>query len=108
LQSIDLDRIYTGGMKMKTNVLRLYVTGQTPRSKAAIAHMKRLCEEDLKDQISLEIIDVLEQPQLAEDQKILATPTLLKMVPPPLKRIIGDLSDKEKVLIGLDLALVKE
>ena len=93
---------------MQKYVLRLYVTGQTPRSKDAIAHMQALCEEDFKDQISLEIIDVLEQPQLAENQKILATPTLLKMVPPPLKRIIGDLSDKEKVLLGLDLVLIEE
>ena len=93
---------------MEKNVLRLYVTGETPRSKAAIAHMKKLCEEDLKNQISLEIIDVLQQPQLAEDQQILATPTLLKMIPPPLKRVIGDLSNKEKVLMGLDLALIEE
>ena len=84
-------------------VLRLYITGQTPASQRAIANMRHLCEKELKEQIDVEIVDVLEHPQLAEDEKILATPTLIKEVPPPLRRIIGDLSDKEKVLIGLDM-----
>ena len=84
-------------------LLKLYVTGKTPRSERAIANLRRICQEDLQDQYELSIIDVLEQPQLAEDEKILATPTLTKELPPPLRKIIGDLSDIEKVLLGLDL-----
>ena len=88
---------------MEKIVLRLYVTAQTSSSQRAIVNMRRLCKEELDEQVSLEIIDVLERPQLAEDEKILATPTLIKEVPLPLRRLIGDLSDKEKVLVGLDL-----
>jgi len=84
--------------------LRLYVTGKTPKSERAIANLKRICERDLSGLYELRIIDVLENPQLAEDEKILATPTLIKDLPPPLKRIIGDLSNSEKVLLGLDLS----
>lgn len=84
-------------------VLRLFVTGHTSRSEAAIRNLRRICEEDLKGQYELEIIDVLERPQLAEDEKILATPTLIKQLPPPLRRIIGDMSNSERVLLGLDL-----
>ena len=83
--------------------LRLYITGQTQRSKNAIGNLRRICEEELGGKYEMEIIDVLERPQLAEDEKILATPTLIKRLPPPLRRIIGDLSDTEKVLLGLDL-----
>lgn len=83
--------------------LRLYVMGQSSRSKKAIRNLKSLCKKELKGQYDLTIIDVLERPQLAEDEKILATPTLIKDLPPPLKRLIGDLSDKEKVLMGLDV-----
>ncbi len=89
-------------------LLRLYITDQTPRSQAAIANIRRLCDDELSGQVELEIIDVLERPQLAEDEKILATPTLIKELPPPLRRLIGDLSDKEKVLIGLDLKHLSE
>ncbi len=84
-------------------LLKLYVTGKTPRSERAIANLRRICQEDLQDQYELSIIDVLERPQLAEEEKILATPTLTKELPPPLRKIIGDLSDIEKVLLGLDL-----
>ncbi len=83
--------------------LTLYVTGQTPNSQRAIANMRRICEEELGGEYELVIVDVLERPQLAEDERILATPTLTKELPLPLKRIIGDLSDTEKVLLGLDL-----
>lgn len=83
--------------------LKLYITGRTKRSEDAIAVMRRICDEELGGQIELMVIDVLEQPQLAEDEKILATPTLIKELPLPLRRIIGDLSDKEKVLLGLDV-----
>jgi circadian clock protein KaiB len=79
------------------------VTGKTPRTEKAIANLRRICEEDLHGQYELQIIDVIEHPQLAEDEKILATPTLIKRLPPPLRRVIGDLSDKEKVLLGLDV-----
>ena len=84
--------------------LRLYITGKTPKSERAIANLKEICEKELKGLYVLQIIDVLENPQLAEDDKILATPTLIKDLPPPLKRIIGDLSNSEKVLLGLDLS----
>ena len=84
--------------------LRLYIMGQSPRSRTAIENLKDLCKKELKGQYELTIIDVLERPQLAENEKIIATPTLIKDLPPPLKRVIGDLSNKEKVLLGLDLS----
>jgi len=84
-------------------ILTLYVTGQSARSKHAIANMRRICDEDLKGQYDFRVVDVLENPQLAEDDKILATPTLIKQLPLPLRRLIGDLSESDKVLIGLDL-----
>ena len=84
-------------------VLKLYVTGKTPRSDRAISNLRRVCDEELAGKYEMQVVDVLEHPQLAEDEKILATPTLIKEIPPPLRRIIGDLSDKEKVLLGLDL-----
>jgi circadian clock protein KaiB len=84
-------------------VLRLFVTGTSPRAQVAIANLRRICDQELHGQYELEIIDVLENPQLAEDEKILATPTLIKQLPPPLRRVIGDLSDKEKVLLGLEV-----
>lgn len=87
-----------------TYLLKLFVTGKTPRAELAIANIKRICEEDLRGQYKLEIIDVLEHPELAETEKILATPTLIKQLPLPLRRVIGDLTDKEKVLMGLAVA----
>lgn len=84
-------------------LLKLYVTGKTPRAEVAIANLRRICEEELQGRYELQIIDVMEHPQLAEDEKILATPTLIKRLPPPLRRVIGDLSDKEKVLLGLNV-----
>lgn len=88
---------------MNKYILRLYITGQTPKSERAIENLRRICEEELSGQYQMVIIDVLERPQLAEDEKIMATPTLIKELPPPLRRIIGDLSDTEKVLLGLEL-----
>ena len=82
---------------------RLYVTGRTPRSEQAIANLESIIEEDLDEEYELQVIDVLERPQLAEDERIVATPTLIKELPPPLRRIIGDLTDREQVLLGLDL-----
>ena len=84
-------------------LLKLYVMGQTPRSERAIANLQRICDEELGNQYELIIIDVLERPQLAEDEKVVAIPTLIKQLPIPLRRFIGDMSDTEKVLLGLDL-----
>ena len=84
-----------------TYVLKLYVSGKTPRAELAIANLRRICDEELEGQYQLEIIDVLEHPEAAEDDRILATPTLIKQLPAPLRRVIGDLTDKEKVLFGL-------
>lgn len=83
--------------------LMLYVMGQTQRSQTAISNLQRICQNELQNQYEMVVIDVLDQPQLAEDQKILATPTLIKELPPPIRRIIGDLSDTGRVLLGLDL-----
>ncbi|ETW98324.1 MAG: hypothetical protein ETSY1_19320 [Candidatus Entotheonella factor] len=88
---------------MATYALKLYVTGQTPRSERAIANLQMLCENQLQGQYQLIIVDVLEFPGLAEEEKIIATPTLIKELPPPLRRIIGDLSDSTEVLSGLDI-----
>lgn len=88
-------------------LLKLYVTGSSARAELAVANLRRICEQELSDQYELRVIDVLQQPQLAEDEKILATPTLIKELPPPLRRVIGDLSDKEKVLLGLELRSVE-
>jgi circadian clock protein KaiB len=88
-------------------VLKLYVTGETPRSQTALKNLKETLDEDYKGVYSLKVIDVIKQPQLAEDDKILATPTLIKILPPPVARIIGDLSDREKVLLGLDFVAIR-
>lgn len=83
--------------------LRLYVAGQTSKSLAALANLKRLCEERLQGRYAIEVIDLLKTPQLAQNDQILALPTLVKKLPPPMRRIIGDLSNTERVLVGLDL-----
>jgi circadian clock protein KaiB len=83
--------------------LRLYVAGQTPKSIAAFANLKKLCDEYLPGRYKIEVIDLVENPQLAAGDQILALPTLVRKLPPPLKRIIGNLSDKEKFLVGMDL-----
>ena len=88
-------------------ILKLYVTGVTPRSQAAIKNLEKILDKDYKGVYSLKVIDVIKQPQLAEEDKILATPTLIKILPPPVARIIGDLSDKEKVLLGLDFVAIR-
>ena len=89
--------------KSKKYVLKLYVTGQTPNSVRALNNLKEILSGDLGSIYKLEIIDVFKNPQLAEDDKILAVPTLARVLPKPVKKIIGDLSDKEEVLLGLDL-----
>jgi circadian clock protein KaiB len=94
--------INMSGLK-KTYVLKLYVAGNTPNSVRALKTLKNILEKDFRGVYALKVIDVLKNPQLAEEDKILATPTLSKVLPPPVRKIIGDLSDREKVLIGLDL-----
>jgi circadian clock protein KaiB len=83
--------------------LRLYVAGQTPKSLAAIANLKKVCEEHLAGRYDIEVIDLMENPKLAAGDQILAIPTLVRRLPAPLKRIIGDLSNTERVLVGLDI-----
>ena len=84
-------------------VLRLYVAGLTPRSTASIQSVKQLCEDFLKGRYDLEVIDIYREPMLVKDEQIIAAPTLIKKLPLPLRRLIGDMADKNKVLIGLDL-----
>ncbi|MBE3119941.1 MAG: circadian clock protein KaiB [Candidatus Atribacteria bacterium] len=89
--------------KADTYVLRLYVAGQTSKSIEAITNIKKICEEKLKGRYVLNVIDLYQQPQLAQGEQIIALPTLIKKLPPPLRRIIGDMSNTERVLVGLDL-----
>lgn len=88
--------------------LRLYVAGNTPKSVTALNNLKKYCEEHLKDEYKIEVIDLLLQPQLAEGDQILAVPTLVRKVPVPIRKIIGDLSNEEKVLVGLNIRPVKK
>ena len=89
--------------KKKTYELRLYVAGQTPKSITALANLKKICEEHLAGQYEIEVIDLIKKPQLASGDQILAIPTLVRKLPSPIKKIIGDLSDTERVLVGLNL-----
>jgi circadian clock protein KaiB len=84
-------------------ILRLYVAGQSSRSAAALQNLEAICEENLAGRYRIEVIDLLKQPQLARGDQIVALPTLVRHLPPPVKKIIGDLSNKERVLVGLDL-----
>ena len=84
-------------------LLRLYVTGITPKSTRAIENIKKICEENLTGRYELEVIDIYQQPKLAKDEQIIAAPTLIKKLPLPLRKLIGDMSDKERILLGLDL-----
>jgi circadian clock protein KaiB len=87
----------------KTWELRLYIAGKTPKSVAALSNLKKYCEEHLQGRYKIEIIDLLLQPQLAEGDQIFAVPTLVRKVPVPIRKIIGDLSNEEKVLVGLNI-----
>jgi circadian clock protein KaiB len=89
--------------KADTFLLRLYVAGQTPKSVAAFINLRKICEEHLSGRYDIEVIDLLENPQLASGDQILAIPTLVRKLPEPVRKIIGDLSNAERVLIGLDL-----
>jgi circadian clock protein KaiB len=87
----------------ETYNLRLYVAGKTARSVTAFANLKRICEENLAGRYRLEVIDLMEHPQLAKDDQILAIPTLVRKLPSPIKKVIGDLSNTERTLVGLDI-----
>ncbi len=89
--------------KKTTWELRLYVAGQTPKSVAAFANLKRICEEHLQGQYHIEVVDLLENPQLSRNDEIIALPTLVRKLPPPIRKIVGDLSNTERVLVGLQL-----
>jgi circadian clock protein KaiB len=97
-------------MKLKEEKweLRLYIAGNTPKSTLALSNLKKYCEEHLQGKYVIEVIDLLVQPQLAEGDQILAIPTLVKKVPIPIRKIIGDLSDEAKVLVGLNIRPVKK
>jgi circadian clock protein KaiB len=85
-------------------VLRLYVAGMTPRAGRAIEHVRAVCDEHLYGRFELAVVDIYQQPALAKGEQIIAAPTLIKELPPPLRRIIGDMSDHDRLLVGLDLA----
>ena len=87
----------------KLYILKLYVAGQSPKSVNAIANMKKLCEANLQGRYVLDVIDLYQQPQLAQGEQIIAVPTLIRELPSPLRRVIGDLSSTERVLVGLDI-----
>ncbi len=89
---------------MNKYLLKLYITGDNPKSQRAISNLLQICESELANQYEVEIIDILDEPQKAEREKILVTPTLVKQLPPPLQRVIGDMSNTDKVLLGLDLS----
>jgi circadian clock protein KaiB len=97
------EKAIAGTAKNQQYVLRLYVTGSTPRSAAAISNIRKLCEEHLAGRYNLEVIDIYQQPTLAQGEQIIAAPTLIKKLPVPLRKIVGDLSNEERVLMGLDI-----
>ena len=86
-------------------VLRLYIAGTTPRSRRAVANIREICEHNLNGRYELEVIDIYQKPALAQGEQIIAAPTLVKQLPLPLRRFIGDLSDTERILVGMDLAV---
>ena len=88
-------------------VLRLYISGSTLKSALAVENIKRVCEQHLKGQYDLEVIDIYQQAHLARDEQIVAVPTLIKRLPPPLRRLVGDMSNLKKVLFGLDLKILE-
>jgi circadian clock protein KaiB len=97
------DEEFGAALDGQTYVLRLYITGMTPRSSEAFAAIKAICEEFLQGRYDLEVVDIYQQPWLAKDEQILAAPTLVKRLPSPLRRLIGNLADTDRVLVGLDL-----
>ena len=104
IDSIDaFERAAAAASHEQRYLLRLFVTGMTPRSTEAVAAIKTLCEHHLKGRYDLEVVDIYQQPELAKEAQIIAAPTLVKQLPEPLRRMIGNLSDTERVLMGLDL-----
>jgi circadian clock protein KaiB len=105
MRSDTYEEILNAGSNTEPEVwiLRLYVAGQTPKSVAAFANLKKICEEHLAGLYQIEVIDLLVNPQLARDDQILAIPTLLRKLPSPVRKLIGDLSNTERTLVGLDL-----
>ncbi len=97
------DRKSASGARTAIWKLRLYVAGQTPKSLLALSNLKKICELHLKGVYDIEVVDLLDRPQLAQGDQIIAIPTLVRRLPPPLKKIIGDLSNTERVLVGLDV-----
>jgi circadian clock protein KaiB len=89
--------------KRVSYVLRLYIAGVSPRSSHAVENIKKICEEYLEGRYELEVIDIYQHPELAKMEQVIAAPTLVKKLPPPLRKFIGDLSDREKILVGMDL-----
>jgi circadian clock protein KaiB len=102
-EALDWTELEVEAQSAEKYVLRLYVTGTTPKSLRAIANLKKICEEHLKGRYDLEVIDLYQHPVRAEGEDIIAVPTLVKQLPVPLRRLIGDMSDVERVLVGLDL-----
>lgn len=94
-------------MKQALFELKLYVAGQTPKSIAAFANLKRICENHLAGEYTIEVIDLIKNPQLAAGDQILAVPTLVRCLPEPIKKIIGDMSNEERVLVGLDIQPIR-
>ncbi len=101
--TIAFENLMAGIHSEERYVLRLYVTGMTPRSTEAFASIKAICEDRLQGRYELEVIDIYQHPQLAIDEQIIAVPTLVKKLPAPLRRLVGDLSNEDRVLLGLDL-----
>ena len=99
----EFEAALTAGRAPRRYVLRLYVTGMTPRSTEAIATIRGICDGPLKGRYDLEVIDIYQHPTLARDEQIVAAPTLIKHLPGPMRRLIGNLCDRERVLLGLDL-----
>jgi circadian clock protein KaiB len=96
----------TNGQEVKQKyLLRLFVTGQTPRSVQSIDNLKRLCERYLKGRYELEVVDIYQQPEMATENQIIAAPTLIKKLPLPLRRLVGDFSNQDRVVVGLDLKI---
>jgi circadian clock protein KaiB len=97
------DLMHESGVEKDHYNLKLYIAGQTPKSIAAIANLKRLCEQHLAGRYNVEVVDLVENPRLAQNDQIVAIPTLIRSLPAPVRRIIGDLSNTERVLVGLEL-----
>lgn len=104
----EFERAVEGSASDKNFMLRLYVSGATARSSRAIENIRNFCEQHLKGRYELEIIDIYQQPELLEKEQVVAAPTLIKQLPLPLRKLIGDMSDEEKILVGLNIKSTKK